>query len=105
MIRRLLVLTLVGSLGSGSLAFAGEGLLQSGVRIVSKAAETPTPRGAVGHEAVAVQEAPALAKSRMSKRTKILIALAAGVGFAATAYTIDHHVVDITPSSLGTRKD
>ncbi len=104
MIRRLVVLTLVGSLGSGSLAFAGEGLLQSGVRIVSKAAETPMARGAVGHEALA-QEAPALATSRMSRRTKILIALAAGVGFAVTAYTIDHHVVDITPSSLGTRKD
>jgi len=41
----------------------------------------------------------------MSRRTKVLIWLAAGVGFAATAYTIDHKVRDDTPSSLGTRKD
>ena len=27
------------------------------------------------------------------------------VGFAASAWTIDHHVLDVTPSSLGTRKD
>jgi hypothetical protein len=41
----------------------------------------------------------------MSKRMKAIIWLAAGVGFAATAYTIDHKVQDNTPSSLGTRKD
>jgi hypothetical protein len=51
------------------------------------------------------QELPALARSGMRKRTKILIYVAAGVGFAAAAYSIDHHVQDITPSSLGTRKD
>jgi hypothetical protein len=27
------------------------------------------------------------------------------VAFAATVWTIDHNVLDITPSSLGTRKD
>jgi hypothetical protein len=41
----------------------------------------------------------------MSKRMKAIIWLAAGVGFAATAYAIDHKVQDNTPSSLGTRKD
>jgi len=51
------------------------------------------------------QETPALAHSGMRKRTKILIYVAAGVGFAAAAYSIDHHVSNITPSSLGTRKD
>jgi hypothetical protein len=35
----------------------------------------------------------------------MMIYLAAGVGLAATAWTIDHKVVDVTPSSLGTRKD
>jgi hypothetical protein len=34
-----------------------------------------------------------------------MIYLAAGVGLAGAAWTIDHHVVDVTPSSLGTRKD
>jgi hypothetical protein len=41
----------------------------------------------------------------MQKRTKILIFLAAGVGFGLAAYEIDHHVLNITPSTLGTRKD
>jgi hypothetical protein len=124
MTRRLLVFTLIGSLGSGSLAFAGESLLQSGIRIAEEVARTPgrlpasasrtalaqpggalTPRGTpVRAEALLGQE-PGLAKSGMSRRTKILIYAAAGVGFALTAYTIDRHVVDLTPSSLGTRKD
>jgi hypothetical protein len=41
----------------------------------------------------------------MSKRTKIMIYLAAGVGLAGTAWAIDHKVLDVTPSSLGTRRD
>ena len=41
----------------------------------------------------------------MRKRTKMMIAIGLGVGFAAGAYTIDHHVLDVTPSSLGTRQD
>jgi hypothetical protein len=34
-----------------------------------------------------------------------MIYLAAGVGFAFAAYTIDHNGLNITPSTLGTRKD
>lgn len=105
MIRRLLVLTLMGSLGSGSLAFAGEGLLQSGVRIVRDAARVSTSRAAVRGEALQGQEQPVLATSGMSRKTKLLIYLASGVGFAVGAYEIDHHVLNITPSTLGTRKD
>jgi hypothetical protein len=123
MTRRLLVLTLIGSLGTGSLAFAGESLLQSGVRIgaeVGRASTAPASdsqpaissssrlRPEVARERAASfqsQEAPALATSGMRRRTKILLYVAAGVAFAASAYSIDHHVVNVTPSSLGTRKD
>ncbi len=103
MTRRLLVLTLVGSLGSSSLAFAGESLLQSGARIAAETARAPIPRAAARREAL--QEPTGLAKSGMQKRTKIMIYVAAGVGFALAAYAIDRHVVNLTPSSLGTRKD
>jgi hypothetical protein len=120
-----MVLTLIGSLGSSSLAFAEESLLQSGLRIAGevgrtsvavRASDSPrtlsdsggrlaprlTPARA---EASGGQEGPALSTSGLSKRTKILIWVAAGVGFGAAAYAIDHAVLDITPSSLGTRKD
>jgi hypothetical protein len=126
MTRRLVVLTLIGSLGCSSMAFAGETLLQSGVRIAGEVgrgsvalpaaglagrgagapgvmpvrAETVDGRGEQG-----VQGAPAVATSPMRKRTKVLIFLAAGVGFGVSAYAIDRHVLNITPSSLGTRKD
>jgi hypothetical protein len=125
MMRRLVVLTLMGSLGSSSLAFAGESLLQSGLRIAgevgrvsivqpaSDARTVLTDRAGrlasrltpVRAEASQGQEAPALSTSPMRKRTKILIFVAAGVGFAVSAYAIDHNVLNITPSTLGTRKD
>jgi hypothetical protein len=124
MTRRLVVLTLIGSLGSSSLAFAGESLLQSGLRIAGEVgrvsavpasdSRTVLTDGAgrlasrltpVRAEALDGQGAPALATSPMRKRTKILIFVAAGVGFGVTAYAIDHHVLNITPSTLGTRKD
>ena len=125
MMRRLLILTLLTSFGSGSLAFAEASLLQSGTRIAGALGRTPTTMPTPDSRAVPAnpagklvvrnpslraerfegQELPALAHSGIRKRTKILIYLAAGVGFAAAAYTIDHRVVDVTPSSLGTRKD
>ena len=126
---RLLVFTLVVTVGTSSAAFAGEGLMQSASRIVqSAAAEQAGAAGSVagtGTRAVSVatnnqavwasrlatpvaqamQEQPILSKSGMKKSKKMMIYLAAGVGLAATAWTIDHKVVDVTPSSLGTRKD
>jgi hypothetical protein len=122
---RLVVLTLIGSLGSSSLAFAGESLLQSGLRIAGEAGRVSVALPAsdarraltdrtgrlasrltpVRAEALEGQGAPALATSPMRKRTKILIYVAAGVGFGVAAYAIDHHVLNITPSTLGTRKD
>jgi hypothetical protein len=105
-------------LANTSAATAGEGLLDSVSRFAREAARAQAlaPTTAVA-ASVAVSVAPrrgtlalaqgqaGLASSGMSRRKKALIWLAAGVGFAATAYTIDHKVVDNTLSSLGTRKD
>ena len=122
---RVLVFTLIACLGSGSIAFAEEGLLESRSRIVQEvgraqglsaaanirtivASQVATPVNRIDparSEVRADQEQPVLSKTGMRKRTKIMIYLATGVGFAATAYTIDHKVLNVTPSTLGTRKD
>jgi hypothetical protein len=41
----------------------------------------------------------------MSKTKKSMIFAANAVGFVASVWAIDHHVLDVTPSSLGTRQD
>jgi len=110
MVRRLVVLTLIGSLGGSSFAFAAESLLQSGLRIAGEAGresagKTEARLAPARAEALQGQGEPAVVNSPMRKRTKILIYLAAGVGFGLAAYEIDHHVLNITPSTLGTRKD
>jgi hypothetical protein len=123
---RLLVLTLIASFGSGSVAFAGEDLVQSASRLVEEAGRTrATATAAAGSHAPMIatqasmllkridaskearfaQEQPVVSKSGMGKGKKTLIYLAIGVGFAASAYTIDRHDLNLTPSSLGTRKD
>jgi len=121
---RVLALTLAASVATTSMAFAGETLAQSGARIIQgigqgelRAAVTkrtrnglPAPSsleradGAVA-EVLLAQEQPVLSKNGMSKKTKFMIYAAIGAGFALTAYTIDHNVLNITPSTLGTRKD
>ena len=104
---RLLVIGLVVSLGHASVASAGETLLASATRIVRNLADTAPPltAGAVRRQRLAQQEAPALASSGLSKRTKIAIALAVAAAFAVVAHTIDGRVENTTPSSLGTRQD
>jgi hypothetical protein len=125
---RLLALTLIASFGSSSVAFAGEGLVQSASRLVEEAERTKataTP-AAVSHatpmiatqasmllnridgankEAMLAQEQPVVSKSGLGKGKKTLIYVAIGVGFVASAYAIDRHDLNLTPSSLGTRKD
>jgi hypothetical protein len=118
--KRMIVLTVVGVLGSAPAALAGESLLSSGVRHVQHLASSATPAAAV--PLAAAYPAPAkagtskpapslqeqigtLSKSGMSKRTKALIFIGIAVGFAAGAYAIDHSVVDVTPSTKGTRQD
>ena len=121
-----MVFVVVASFGSGSAGFAGETIMQSASRIVQQASEPADRPATVENRARSVgasrpdgwvntlaapsgallaQEQPALSKSGMKKRTKAMIFLGLGVGFAASAYVIDHHVVNVTPSSLGTRKD
>jgi hypothetical protein len=116
---RLLVFALVATIGQTSAAFAGETILTSGTRHVQEigvSASSPMPSSSDATAAVpAAMVAPAaaayqatgatLSKSGMSKSKKAIIYIGLAVGFAASAYTIDHHVLNVTPSSLGTRKD
>lgn len=119
---RLLVFALVASLGNVSAAFAGESILTAGTRHVQQLAATETVAAsvtattpvaapvAVGQnqkkKTAAYQEQGGnLSRHGMSKGKKALIFIALGVGFAAGAYAIDQNVLDITPSSLGTRQD
>jgi hypothetical protein len=120
---RLVALTVVMTLGTSPVTFAGEGLMESASRavnqqVVNGAAQPSAGRGiAVTNDSVkraGVWAAPtfaeqqsgqALSKNGMRRRTKVMIYLAAGVGLASAAWAIDHQVLDVTPSSLGTRRD
>jgi hypothetical protein len=121
---RLLALALVASIGNASAVFAGESLLTSGTRhaqqlavsAVSDPSSTSTSTAAASTAAVAGQSAQKaapsyqaeggnLSKSGMGKGKKTLLYIGLAVAFAASVWTIDHHVLDVTPSSLGTRQD
>jgi hypothetical protein len=120
---RLVALTMVMTLGISPVTFAGEGLMESASRAVSQqvenAATRPSATGAVAETKdsarrtsgwtaptfAAQQGGQVLSKSGMRRRTKVMIYLAAGVGLASAAWAIDHQVLDVTPSSLGTRRD
>ena len=118
---RVLVCTLVASLMTSSVAFAGESLVQSGARIVdAQAASTSAStaltaasgssasagRASVNRQVPMFQQGqPVLSKSGLKRSTKAMIFIGLAVGFAASAYVIDHNVLDVTPSSLGTRLD
>jgi hypothetical protein len=101
--KRMIALALVGFLGSASGAFAEGALLSSATRHAVEMGRTEARKPVAA--AQAGQTGPTLESSGMRKRTKILIAIAAGVGFGATVYAIDHNVLDVTPSTLGTRQD
>lgn len=121
---RLVALTVVMTLGISPVTFAGEGLMESASRAVNQQAvngavrPSATSGTAVTNESfkratgwtaptfAQQQGGPAvLSKSGMRTRTKVMIYLAAGVGLASAAWAIDHQVLDVTPSSLGTRRD
>jgi hypothetical protein len=115
---RLLAFALVASIGNASAAFAGESLLTSGARHVqqlavsessSTSAAAAAPDGIVPTARKATPSYQAeggnLSKSGMGKAKKTLIYVGLAVGFAASVWAIDHHVLDVTPSSLGTRQD
>ncbi len=92
-------------------AFAGEGILASGSRHVQQLATVPAEAAAPAtpakgaQPAAAYQQGGTVARSGMSKGKKALIY----IGLAAVAVggimTIDKNVLDVTPSSLGTRQD
>jgi len=103
--KRIIALALVGLLGSASGAFAEAGLLRSANRHAVEMGRTEATKPVAAAAVQGQQTGPTLESSGMRKRTKILIAIAAGVGFVATVYAIDHNVLDVTPSSLGTRQD
>jgi Flp pilus assembly protein TadB len=118
--KRLLVFALAASLGHVPAAFAGGSLLQSGTRHVqemanaaatvnSPAAAVPTTFNRAKLARPSLQSGQSgqqtLEGSGMRTRTKVMIGIGAAVAFAASIYAIDHHVVDVTPSSLGTRQD
>src|SRR3954454_18497227 len=98
--KRFLACAVIAVIGNASAAFAGESLLTSGTRHVQQIAAAPA--------AASYQEGGGpgnLSKSGHSKMTKVMIYAALGVGFAFSAWEIDRHVLNITPSSLGQRKD
>jgi hypothetical protein len=119
---RVVACALVALLGQASAAFADDSLLASGARHVRQLASTsmssapnPVATAAVPTVRIAGHMAPPsyqtdagpgnLSKSSHSKMTKAMIYAALGVGFAVSAWEIDRHVLNITPSSLGQRKD
>jgi hypothetical protein len=116
---RLLAFALVASVGNASAAFAGESLLTSGARHVQQLAVSEpasTPAAAAAPDGIVVPtaqkaapsyqaEGGTLSKSGMGKGKKTLIYAGLAVAFAASVWAIDHHVLDVTPSSLGTRQD
>lgn len=119
---RFVALTVAMTLGISPVTFAGEGLMESASRAVSQQVENAATRPSATRRAVtndsarrtsgwtapmfaAQQGGQVLSKSGMRKRTKAMIYLAAGVGLASAAWAIDHQVLDVTPSSQGTRRD
>jgi hypothetical protein len=121
--KRFLACALVAVIGNASAAFAGESLITSGTRQVQLLATAPAaataqqpavkstaevPGVPTRVSSPAYQEGPGpgnLSKSGHSKATKIMIYSALGAGFALSAWAIDHHVLNLTPSTLGQRKD
>lgn len=119
--KRLLVLALLVSVGNTSLVFAEESLLKSGVRHVQQLSRsettstTATKTPIFGAPIVTVGKTPApalmqdgpktLQSSGIGKGMKWMIVAGATAALLGTWYAIDHGVEDVTPSTLGTRRD
>lgn len=103
--RALLVLVAGGVLALGPAPALAEGpIVQSGVRLAQQAGlKTAPARPARARSASAAQGA--VASSGMSKGKKIVVAIGVGLGVFGAVWAIDHGVQDVTPSSLGLRKD
>ncbi len=110
--KRFFAAALVLTLADASTAFAGESLLSAGARHVQQIAVTApapaaeaTPAQPARPTAAYQGQGGTLSKSGMGKGKKALLYMGLAIGFAASVWTIDHHVLDVTPSSLGTRQD
>lgn len=109
--RRSLVFALMLSIGHSSVAIAGETLLQSGQRIITRQAAAAAVPATTTLETkrlradgrAALQGPATLAQSGMRARNKFLIGLGIAVAFAGVALAIDGGVEDSTPSSRGER--
>ncbi len=103
--KRFLVFALIAALGPTSLAYAEGSLLGSATRIAQRAARADSTRPVPAAARMDQGSQSGLASSGMSRKKKFWIVLAAGIGFGAAVYTIDHRVEDNTTSSRGLRKD
>lgn len=106
--KRLFAAALVVTMANASAAFAGESLVSAGTRHVQQLAVSETSETAQkGAQPTAAYQAQGgtISKSGMGKGKKALLFIGLAAGFAASVWTIDHHVLDVTPSSLGTRGD
>lgn len=101
--KRVCAIALVACLSPLS-AFAGEGVLASGSRHVKQLASTQTAKGKDAKVA-AYQSGGTIARSGMSKGKKTLIFASLAAVAVGSILTIDRNVLDVTPSSLGTRQD
>ena len=109
--KRSLVFALMFSLGHAPVALAGETLLQSGQRIITRQASaapalspaTVETKRLRADSRAALQGPASLAQSGMRARNKFLIGLGIAVAFAGVVLAIDGGVEDSTPSSRGER--
>lgn len=110
--KRFCVIALLASLAPTS-AFAGEGILASGSRHIQQIASAPAEAGTSATKdpsqatrpAAFQGQASSISRSGMSKGKKALLYLGLAAVAVGGVITIDKHVLDVTPSSLGTRQD
>lgn len=109
--KRLFAVALVVTMANAATAFAGESLVSAGTRHVQQlavsdaAASAETTQKGTQPAAAYQAQGGTISKSGMGKGKKALLFIGLAAGFAASVWTIDHHVLDVTPSSLGTRGD
>jgi uncharacterized membrane protein len=100
--RRLVVLTLILTMGHASAAFAGDTIVAAARRAADnlgkmQASAPATPKAAY------VQETAARPGGGMSKGKKLTLGAIGAAAFAAIALAIDRRVEDNTPSTRGER--
>ena len=106
--RRYCAIGVILVFGHAALAGAGETIIGAGsryARALGGAPEVALQSNAAAAPLRAAGQAATLESSSLKRRSKLLIGFGAGIAFAAAVWKIDHSVLDVTPSSLGTRQD